>query len=71
MRVEIVYDGQPYSLGNRDAASVRAEVEDALRSGHPRWLEVQRGEGAYTPTHLLIVPGVAFAVTDTLGNSGS
>jgi hypothetical protein len=66
MRVEIVYDSQEYSIGNRDAASVRAEVEKALRSGEPYWLEVQRGEGEYTPAHLLIVPGIGLAVTDVL-----
>jgi hypothetical protein len=66
MRVEVVYDGQEYSIGNRDAASVRAEIEKALRSGEPFWLEVQRGEGEYTPAHLLILPGIAVAVTDVL-----
>ncbi len=66
MRVEIVYDSHEYSIGNRDAASVREEVEEALRSGFPYWLEVQRGEGEYTPTFLLIAPGIAFAVTTAL-----
>ena len=66
MRLEIVYDGQQYSLAKRDSASVRAEVEEALRSGSSFWLEVQRGEGEYTPTHLLIAPGIAFAITETL-----
>lgn len=65
-RVEIVYDSQLYSIGNRDAASVRAEIEEALRSGSLHWLEVQRGEGEYTPAHLLIAPGVSFAVTQAL-----
>ncbi len=71
MRVEIVYDSHEYSIGNRDAASVREEVEEALRSGFPYWLEVQRGEGEYTPAFLLIVPGIAFAVTDAMTDSTS
>jgi hypothetical protein len=66
MRVEIIYDSQEYSIGNRDSASVREEIEEALRSGVPYWLEVQRGEGDYTPAHLLIAPGIPFAVTDVL-----
>jgi hypothetical protein len=65
MRAEIVYDSQQYSLGNRGAASVREEIEEALRSGVPYWLEVQRGEGDYTPAYLLIVPGIAFAVIES------
>ncbi len=71
MRVEIVYDSHEYSIGNRDAASVREEVEEALRSGFPYWLEVQRGEGDYTPAHLLIVPGIPFAVTDSEGGGAT
>jgi hypothetical protein len=64
MRVEVIYDGHDYSIGNRDATSVRDEIEEALRSGIPYWLEVQRGEGDYTPAHLLIAPGIPFAVSD-------
>jgi hypothetical protein len=67
MRVEIIYDGQPYSIGDQVAEAVRAQIEESLRSGEPYWLEAQRGEGTYTPTFLLIVPGVAFVVTDALG----
>jgi hypothetical protein len=66
MRVEIIYDGQPYSIGDQVAEAVRAQIEESLRSGEPYWLEAQRGEGTYTPTFLLIVPGVAFLVTDAL-----
>jgi hypothetical protein len=65
-RVEVVYDSLQYSIGNRDAASVREEIEEALRSGAPYWLEVQRGEGGYTPAQLLIAPGIPFAVTDVV-----
>jgi len=71
MRVEIIYDSQEYSIGNRTAASVREEVEEALRSGFPYWLEVQRGEGDYTPAHLLIAPGIPFAVTDSEGGAAT
>jgi hypothetical protein len=65
-RVEVVYDSHQYSIGNRDAASVRQEVLEALQSGAPYWLEVQRGEGGYTPAHLLILPGIGFAVSDVI-----
>jgi hypothetical protein len=70
MRVELIYDGQQYSIGNRDSASVRAEIEEALRSGDPHWIEAQRGEGEYTPAHLLIAPGIPFAVTDAHDRPG-
>ena len=70
-RVEIVYDGRLYSIGNRDAASVRAEVAGALASNAPYWLEVQRGEGDYTAAFLLIAPGIAFAVTEVLSGPAS
>ena len=61
-RIEIVYDGERYSIGEQDLADLRATVERAQTSSEPVWLEVFRDEGRPQPAQLLLVPGVPIAL---------
>jgi hypothetical protein len=63
-RVHIKYDGTEYSIGNRDAQDVRAEIDAKLASPETGWLAVNFGEGRLQPAQLLITPGIAFALID-------
>lgn len=60
-RIDIVYGGELYSVGQADFEAVRQEVEHALSSG-PAWLKVNDGEGAPREAYLLLSPGVPIAL---------
>jgi hypothetical protein len=62
IRVEVIYGGQEYLIGDRDAEQVEHEIEAVLTSGRPGWLAVSFGEGRPTPCRLLLTPGVDIAV---------
>jgi hypothetical protein len=63
-RIDIVYDGIEYSLGDRDPDQLRAEINDAIRSGEPYWLTVNRGEGKPQKVTLLITAATMFALAE-------
>jgi hypothetical protein len=67
-RIDIVYGGKPYTLGDRTVESLRAEITDALTSGVPSWLRVNSGAGRYQDAYLLISPGTAIAIVDVQPN---
>jgi len=67
-RIDIVYGGKPYSLGDRSVESLRAEIADAMSSGVPAWLRVNSGAGRYQDAYLLISPGTAIAIVDVQPN---
>ncbi|NQX13767.1 hypothetical protein HQQ80_19230 [Microbacteriaceae bacterium VKM Ac-2855] len=63
-RVEVTYGGVVYSLHDTDAATVCAQVDEALLTDTPTWLIVNSGEGLPRETRILIVRGVPVAVTN-------
>jgi hypothetical protein len=67
-RIDIVYGGKPYTLGDRTIESLRAEIIDAVSSGAPSWLRVNSGAGRYQDAYLLISPGTAIAIVDVQPN---
>lgn len=67
-RIDIVYGGKPYTLGDRTIDSLRAEITDAVSSGAPAWLRVNSGAGRYQDAYLLITPGTAIAIVDVQPN---
>ena len=71
IRVDIVYDGRPYSLGGRTLESVRAELDTALAAGVPYWLSANAGEGRYEDALLLIIPGVPIVLVHATINGSS
>jgi hypothetical protein len=62
-RINVFYDGQQYSVGDRDLSEVETQISDALVSGAPHWLDVNGGEGAPHAVRLLILPGIAIALS--------
>ncbi len=68
-RMEIVYQGLPYSIAVEDPDAFRAEVLDSITSGTFRWLQVDRGEGQLEPINLLIGPGIGIAMGTPDGES--
>lgn len=60
-RIDIVYGGQTYSVGDRDADAIRDEVDRGVAAGR-HWLTVNDGEGAPREAHLLLTPGVPIAI---------
>jgi hypothetical protein len=67
-RIDIVYGGKPYTLGDRTVQSLRTEIAEALSSGVPAWLRVNSGAGRYQDAYLLISPGTAIAIVDVQPN---
>lgn len=67
-RIDIVYGGKPYTLGDRTIESLRAEISDAAAAGVPTWLRVNSGAGRYQDAYLLISPGTAIAIVDVQPN---
>ncbi|WP_394279515.1 hypothetical protein [Microbacterium sp.] len=60
-RVDIHYGGELYSVGDTSYEDLVAQVSAALVAGHG-WINVNDGEGAPRPAHLLISPGVQIAL---------
>jgi hypothetical protein len=67
-RIDIVYDGKPYSLGGRSLESLQGEVGAAIASGFPYWMKVNSGEGRYADAYLLIAPGIPLAMVHVKPN---
>lgn len=67
-RIDIVYGGKPYTIGDRTVESLRAEITDAISSGVPAWLRVNSGAGRYQDAFLLISTGIAIAIVDVQPN---
>ncbi|GAB3615522.1 hypothetical protein GCM10027416_00790 [Okibacterium endophyticum] len=63
-RIQVVYGGVEYSIGNRSAGDVRDEISDALQSGEPYWLSVNHGEGRMNECSLLLTRGVSISVLE-------
>jgi len=61
-RVQVIYGGNDYLIGDRDADEVEREIEAVLTSGRPGWLTVSYGEGRPTRCRLLLTPGVSVAI---------
>src|SRR3546814_12514742 len=70
-RIDIVYGGQSYSVGQRDIDELRAEILAKTRAEGGYWLEVNSGEGAPRPTFLLITASTDIALIPIPGEERS
>ena len=61
-RVNIMYDGAQYSVGQADVEAIRAAIEEAHTTGSPRWITVNYGEGRPQPADLLVGPGIPVSI---------
>lgn len=66
-RIDIIYGGEHYSVGGRDLAELRQEIEAGLAGGI-HWLEVNDGEGAMRRAYLSLTPGTPIAVVPIPGD---
>ncbi|MEV8266951.1 hypothetical protein [Microbacterium sp. NPDC076911] len=60
-RIEIVYGGERFSIGDRDLETLKQEIRAGLATGH-HWLVVNDGEGDFRSAYLSISPGVPLAL---------
>ncbi|NQX18327.1 hypothetical protein [Rathayibacter sp. VKM Ac-2857] len=61
-RLDIVYNGTPYTVSDRTVDEFRAEVDAALASATPQWLTVNHGEGRVNSALILITPHTALTI---------
>ena len=61
-RVNILYDGLQYSVGQADVEAIKATIEQAHASGTARWITVNFGEGRPQPADLLVGPGIPISL---------
>jgi hypothetical protein len=61
-RVNIMYDGAQYSVGQADVEAIKAAIEEAHASGSARWITVNFGEGRPQPAELLVGPGIPVSI---------
>lgn len=61
-RVNILYDGAQYSVGQADVDAIKQAIEEAHASGTARWIRVNFGEGRPQPADLLVGPGIPVSI---------
>jgi hypothetical protein len=61
-RIGIIYAGAEFSAGREDIEQLKADIEEATRSGRNAWIRVNHGEGRPQPAELLIGPGIPIAL---------
>ncbi|GAA1981636.1 hypothetical protein [Microbacterium pumilum] len=69
-RIDVVYDGHVYSVGQRDLD----ELRDLIAEGHAAggmWLLVNEGEGTRRDAYLWIAPGTSIALVPIPGDADS
>ena len=67
-RVNIMYGGNQYSVGQADVELIKREIEAAHTAGGPRWITVNYGEGRPQPAELLVGPGIPISVIPIPGD---
>jgi hypothetical protein len=61
-RIAIHYGDAEYAISGREVPDVIAEIEAAVTSAEPRWLDVAIGQGRATDARLLLGAGIPIAV---------
>ena len=69
-KVEVSYGGETYRILDHDVEDVVELVEKILQSGRPGWIAAYDGHGSSVPIHLLITPGVSFALASLSDSTG-
>ncbi|RFA16616.1 hypothetical protein B7R22_03870 [Subtercola boreus] len=66
-RINIIYGGETYSIGDRELDDVLADIASGLAATEPQWLSVNYGEGVPRKALLLLTAGVDIAVIPVPG----
>ena len=61
-RVNILYGGAQYSVGQADVDAIKQAIEAAHAAGTARWITVNFGEGRPQPADLLVGPGIPVSI---------
>ncbi|GAA1058341.1 hypothetical protein GCM10017608_36120 [Agromyces luteolus] len=61
-RVNIMYGGAQYSVGEADVEAIKAAIEQAHERGLADWITVNFGEGRPQPAQLLVGPGIPVSI---------
>lgn len=61
-RINIIYGGEQYTIGDADPELIKADIAKAIISGRPFWLRVNHGEGTVRAADLLITAGTAISL---------
>ncbi|WP_353828968.1 hypothetical protein [Agromyces sp. SYSU T0242] len=61
-RVNILYDGIHYSVGEADVSAIKEAIEQAHQRGLADWITVNFGEGRPQPAELLVGPGIPISI---------
>jgi hypothetical protein len=64
-RIEILYDGNQYSVGGRELEELQATIAEGIAGGAPFWLEVNFGEGRPQRALLMITAATSLALLPT------
>jgi hypothetical protein len=61
-RIQVIYGGLQYSVGEEDYEQLKETIEQAVASGSPTWIRVNQGEGRPRAAELLITPAASVAL---------
>lgn len=61
-RIGIIYAGREFSVGEESFEQMKADIEEAMRTGRSIWIIVNHGEGRPQPAELLVGPGIPIAL---------
>jgi hypothetical protein len=61
-RIQVVYDGLQYSIGQEDYEQLKSTIEEVVASGNPGWIRVNQGEGTPRAAELLITSATSIAL---------
>ncbi|MFC9919995.1 hypothetical protein [Agromyces binzhouensis] len=61
-RVNIMYGGAQYSVGEADVEAIKSAIERAHERGLADWITVNFGEGRPQPAELLVGPGIPVSI---------
>ncbi|GAA1060204.1 hypothetical protein [Agromyces bracchium] len=61
-RVNIMYGGAQYSVGEADVEAIKEAIERAHERGLADWITVNFGEGRPQPAQLLVGPGIPISI---------
>ena len=67
-RVNIMYGGNQYSVGQADVDAIKREIEAAHAAGGAHWIVVNYGEGRPQPAELLVGPGIPISLIPIPGD---
>ena len=60
--VYVLYDGNRYAIAGRSMEEIQRELDEALATGAPYWLDVYYGEGRPSHARILVAPGAPIAL---------